>query len=329
MEEVLQHPKRSGHRRGVRPQLYPPGLSLARSLGLSLDPKRTKKVIKDIKDITTMGIEHDQLDFLESVYYAGGDLSKASPPSDRISDISAVTSRLTPNQHLAQSAVNCAINRQRAPAEALALFKFMLEYGHQCTAAGGYADESFCPSPHSEIWAGAVGFLHWWAINHNRPVLLAAIREYWSYHLGGMEPFWTPQGLRIPCSRALGKGETDIRPQWVIDSQIYAMASGRGAGGLLKPGKWPWGMIKKELSAELKNCYRTRTIPKLHNPRQLWKEKEAEGDNPGGFVSAFLADEPMNDRLSWIKVSEQGDITASSRTLADLPTNLLEPVIIT
>jgi hypothetical protein len=53
--------------------------------------------------------------------------------------------------------------------------------------------------------------------------------------------------------------------------------------------------------------------PKLAVPVRKWAR------TGGGFCAAFTADVPMNDRMSWIVVGQDGSIMATGRSLADLP----------
>lgn len=266
-----------------------------------------------------MGIEHPQMSMIAALFFGAANPMAPFPPA--VSLLSP--GGKTPNQRALACAIGLAwsrvgktgsADRDQAIAAARSLFHDMSLYGHQATAPGGPGSESGAPSPHDELWMGAMATILREARLQGIPDLYAASVRYFAEHVAIARAFWTPAGVRMPGSRAKRVSGLPFAPSWPVDSAAYAMIAGLPTTGLLKPTRLTLDILRESAPAfpAILAAVQPANVL-LRVPIRRWDLAA------GGFLAAQTVEIPMNDRLAWIMVDAAGTILSASATLVDLP----------
>ena len=238
----------------------------------------------------------------------------------------------TPNQHAMACAIGLAWSRLgpqsgagsfpkgKAQTQVLDLFHTMDDVGHEATEPD-FGDEQGCPDPHSGLWMGAMTTI----LREARIQKLQEIRDrsigYFADHFALCGAFWTPAGVRVPCSRAKPVAGKPLKPSWSVDSMAYAVVRKLPTGGLAKPDALTIDILR-DSAALFPEILARQPELKLFVPVRRWSRPE------GGFVAALDHDVPMNDRLSWLIVDGAGTILDAANTLDSFATPAGAPMVI-
>lgn len=242
----------------------------------------------------------------------------------------------TPNQKWLAAAIHLAgarlrpkdLDKHAAYKQTVELFETMAKVGHQATGPN-YGDEQGCPDPHSSLWAQAM-----WTILREGDLqmhggIMDAALSYHAAHHAMCGAFWTPNGVRLPCSRAKHFPGQDLRPNWTLDSRIYSDLSGEPVITLkgAKPDMDTVRLARAESALWPEIVRRSRrAATKLFVPLRKWYTTSP--DEHRGYLAALDHDVPMNDRLSWLVVDGAGNILGASNTMADLGMPDREPDLV-
>lgn len=275
-----------------------------------------------------MGVEHPQMDAVNALFT--GSPADYAPTPDLLSPAGK-----TPNQR----ALSCALalawaHRRLAPlvsfddaiVEVRDLFQAMATYGHQAVGTS-YGCEEGAPDPHSALWLGAMATLLREARRQGIPDVIDLCVGYFADHVAMGRAFWTPAGIRMPCSRAKALPGQALRPAWTVDSVAYAMIGGQQVATanatLGKADLDPLKVLADSSALFPQILARSMTASlKLAVPIRRWPRAG------GGFIAAMVEDQPMNDRMSWLIVDEKGSILATSNTLGDFEVPASDPIVI-
>lgn len=288
-----------------------------------------------------MGIEHQQTTILERYAFEilpPGDSEEVLacfPANDQFPDGGS----LSPNQKCLARAVQLAAARETEDPEHIsaarrAVSAFLASqdtYGHQATSSGGYGCEQLCCDVHGGIWWTGIGSMLRDAEALGLTALVESLMDWIAVHLALCRAFWTPQGVRAPCSRAVpAKDGRPLRPSWAIDSLLYSLITGETPGPAIYFGsrnELPIRIMRQSVALWPAIAERSKTeVPKLMIPLLRWDRSA----HPGGFIAAMAIDTPMNQRMSWISVDGLGVIQDCGISRAYLPaeTNGVAPTTV-
>jgi hypothetical protein len=259
------------------------------------------------------GIEHAQIESIDR--FMAGEVF--TPDADLMDP----GNHKTPNQRMLAAAL-ALLTREKGgatPAEpvqqALDLFSLQGLYGHMALGRS-YSIEQGAPFPHDELWMYPVLAILLFAQRNGNVPLLGAAQRWLGQHLALCAAFWTPAGVRMPCSRAKAAPGQRPDPEWPVDSFFLHNVGEGHPPGLASPGPRVPGLLRQLISSD-RSAIRIRSTEALllALPVRRWP-----GPGPHGWsAAAFVADEPngMADPMGWVKVGANGQIVDAGQLVME------------